>query len=547
MSKKDTIYIDVDDDITSIIDKVKSSHLQIVALVLPKRASVLQSTVNMKLLKRTADQAGKKPVLITSEPALMPLAAASSIHVAPNLQAAPKIPDIPEEEPDIPVDEPAEEVAVDPNSTVGEAMGNQPEEEAEADNTPKSPKPAKRSSSKDPKKSDKKPNVPNFKRFRKWIILGSIALVLLAAFIIWAIFFAPKASVTVQTETSDLAKTIDFTADTEADSIDLDNATLPAISKEIEKTETEQVPATGQKDKGKKASGSITLKNCTKSTGQVKVPSGTGVSGGGLTYITQKAVVLPASLFDGGNNCVTPTKDANVVAQESGEQYNTDPRSYQVSGYNGVIASGSSMTGGTTNVVKVVDQADIASAKKLLEAKQEDATGDLEDELKDENYVPITETMSSDSQYTATPQAGAEATEVSVVATTEHTMLGVKQKDLEELIKKAIEEDINTDTQTVLEFGLDKAAFEIGEDREGPRIQATIQTTLAIGPDLKVEQIKSEIAGKSKSEAEEILKQRPGFTESKVETNFFWVGSVPGNTGKIEVIIQKPDGSEITR
>lgn len=51
---KDTIYIDVDDEITGIIDKVVSSKHKIVALVLPKRAAVLQSIVNMKLLKRVA-------------------------------------------------------------------------------------------------------------------------------------------------------------------------------------------------------------------------------------------------------------------------------------------------------------------------------------------------------------------------------------------------------------------------------------------------------------------------------------------------------------
>jgi hypothetical protein len=546
MSKKDTIYIDVDDDITSIIDKVKTSKENIVALVLPKRASVLQSTVNMKLLKRSSDQSGKKPVLITSEPALMPLAAASSIHVASNLQAAPEIPAIAEEEPEDIADEPAEEFGVNPNSTVGEAMGDKSEEQAEVDNTPKASKPDKPSSAKGSKKSSKDPKVPNFKRFRKWIILGGIALVLLIVFAVWAIFFAPKATVTVKTETSDLPKTVDFTADTEAKSIDLDNATLPAISKEIEKTETEQAPATGQKDKGKKASGTVSLQNCAFGSGKTTIPSGTGVSGGGLTYLTQKSVTLPGDSFDSGN-CNTPTVSVPIKAQESGDQYNTGVQSYTVSGHKDVVASGSAMTGGTTNVVKVVDQTDIDSAKRLLEAKQEDATGELEDAFKEENYIAIPATLTSDSQYTENPKAGTEASEVSVVATTKHTMLGVKEADLIELIKNSVEDDINTDTQTVLEFGLDKAKFEVGEDSEGPQTQATIQTTLVIGPDLKIEQIKSEIAGKSKSEAEDVLKQRPGFTDSTVETSPFWVGSVSGNIDKIEIIIEKPDGSTITQ
>src|SRR6266404_1395162 len=92
---KDVIYVDVDDEITSIIDKIENSEHKVVALVLPKRAASLQSIVNMKLLKRSADTAGKNPVLITSEAALLPLAGAAGLHVAKNLQSKPEIPDAP--------------------------------------------------------------------------------------------------------------------------------------------------------------------------------------------------------------------------------------------------------------------------------------------------------------------------------------------------------------------------------------------------------------------------------------------------------------------
>ncbi|HZL07920.1 MAG TPA: hypothetical protein VFC50_01875, partial [Candidatus Dormibacteraeota bacterium] len=78
---KDTIYIDIDDEITGIIDKLKVSEGKVVALVLPKRASVFQSIVNMKLLKRAADSDKKNLVLITTETGLLPLAGAAGVHV----------------------------------------------------------------------------------------------------------------------------------------------------------------------------------------------------------------------------------------------------------------------------------------------------------------------------------------------------------------------------------------------------------------------------------------------------------------------------------
>src|ERR1035437_6548830 len=89
---KDTIYIDIDDEITGIIDKLSASDGKVVALVLPKRAAVFQSIVNMKLLKRAADSSKKNLVLITSEAGLLPLAGVAGVHVAKTLSSKPEIP-----------------------------------------------------------------------------------------------------------------------------------------------------------------------------------------------------------------------------------------------------------------------------------------------------------------------------------------------------------------------------------------------------------------------------------------------------------------------
>jgi hypothetical protein len=51
---KDVIYIDVDDDVTAIIGKIKKAKEKIVAIVPPKRAGTLQSAVNIRLLDRMA-------------------------------------------------------------------------------------------------------------------------------------------------------------------------------------------------------------------------------------------------------------------------------------------------------------------------------------------------------------------------------------------------------------------------------------------------------------------------------------------------------------
>ena len=128
-STKDTIYVDIDDEITSIIDKIESSNSKIIALILPKRATVLQSIVNMRLLKRASDDSGKRTVLITSEQGLLPLAGVAGVYVAKNLQSKPEIPQIPEDS--LVKDEliEADEIdsktdKIDKNKSVGELSGD---------------------------------------------------------------------------------------------------------------------------------------------------------------------------------------------------------------------------------------------------------------------------------------------------------------------------------------------------------------------------------------------------------------------------------------
>ncbi len=93
-ASKDIIYLDIDDEITTIIDKIEASKADLVGLVLPKRAAVLQSSVNIKLLKRAVDSIGKKLVLITTDASVVSLAADNKIYVAADTSSKPEIPEV---------------------------------------------------------------------------------------------------------------------------------------------------------------------------------------------------------------------------------------------------------------------------------------------------------------------------------------------------------------------------------------------------------------------------------------------------------------------
>lgn len=61
------IYVELDDEITNLFDAVKRVRGTHIALVIPKRAAVLQSIVNLKILKKKIDDVGKKILIVTAD------------------------------------------------------------------------------------------------------------------------------------------------------------------------------------------------------------------------------------------------------------------------------------------------------------------------------------------------------------------------------------------------------------------------------------------------------------------------------------------------
>ena len=62
-----TIYIDIDEEITSIVDGLRNASAKEVVIVVPKRAMLIQSIVNLKLLKKEAERLKKEIVIATQD------------------------------------------------------------------------------------------------------------------------------------------------------------------------------------------------------------------------------------------------------------------------------------------------------------------------------------------------------------------------------------------------------------------------------------------------------------------------------------------------
>lgn len=526
MSKKEVIYVDVEDDITTIIDKAASSKSDIVALVLPKRATVLQSIVNMKLLKKAADDASKKLVLITTENTLLPLAGSTGLHVAESLQSRPHVP-----EPIAAVDQEdtliEDEPDIDPQESIGD-LHEKSSAGAAAGAAGKVTEKARKTLGL--KKGGSKLKIPNFSSFRNRLILGGVLLVLLITGWVFGFIILPKATVAIQAQTTPLPTEVRFRLDPDAESSDVDKKILAVRLEEIIKTVANEFEATGEKNVGEKAEGIIEVTNNCYNPGTLAAGT-VFTSNQGLQFESTESVKVPTSTTFQGE-CEATTADVPVIALERGDQYNLAPTGYTVGDIDpqDVSGYGNQMSGGTTEIVSVVTQEDINKAKNGIQpADEEEMLAQLRQQFGDD-VIMVPETFDAKKgEVSSSPDAGTEANQGRVTAQYTYTAFGVEKDVLKQLLESAQQEKIDTELQVVLDTGIENVTLSLvdTENDDTNLITVAAETEGYAGPDFDTQQIAEEVEGMRYSEVIETIKAKPGVSQVEVDFSPFWVFSAP--------------------
>lgn len=541
--KKDVIYIDVEDDITSIIEKMKKSKAKIVALVPPKRSAVLNSAVNVKLLMKAAKEESKRVVLITTDKALLSLAGGMGLHVAKNLQSKPYLPEAPETpiesdnviegdladlDPDTPVGDLAGVAAATGAVAAGVAAGAAVKSKGKTDKTDD-----KKSSKKEKKpKKDKGFKIPNFERFRWKLFAGAAALAIFITGWFWAFKIAPKAEIIIQTQTAQLDTVIDFTTDTAIESSDIETNELKGEVKELRKTITEEFTATGEKNTGEKATGTITVTNhCYNPT-----TIGTGTvftSGSGLVFVATEDVSVPEASFVNGTCQETTSAPVPVRAESSGDNYNLAPTAYTVenipsSGATYLVGYGAQMSGGTSVIKTVVSQSDFDKAKASFEDRDYSEEKLEISKLFGDGLIGLEDTFEYKiGKASSTPAVGEEAEKAIMSVEVVFTEVGIQETDVEALLLAFQEPKIDSATQSIYDNGLESANYELLKNLSADKASFKLRTIGIVGPNLDTAALAEQITGMRYSEAKSTIDDLPGVISSEIELSPFWVNKIP--------------------
>ena len=584
---KDVIYIEPEDDITDIIAKVKNAKTKIVALVPPKKAGVLRSVVNFKLIAKTALQHNKTVVLISTDENLVKFAQSVKMPVAKSLSSKPQLATDDEtefgdadEESDIIEEEPEAETSTSKpekkDVKSDHEKSHKDDKKAEATKVKKSEEVVTEDeideeADTDKKVAKKKSNqkVPNIKKYRTQIIIGSVFAVIMVVVLVWAFAFAPAAKVVVHVRTSDqgFSETIKLTTD--QDKEDIDAGIFYMEEKAIEKTASADFEATGEVDKGTKASGTLTVKRTSpvsivgNGRDAITIPVGTKFTYNGLTYVSTAASTLRA--VDGKDfdtdTCKVSTslvatcdlsKDVTttvkIEAIENGDKYNMGAVN---SGWTASISgatptSSAAISGGSSKIVKIVSKDDLVAAEENLDITGEsDAKKELIDENSDDAIVIKSSFNIENGQLSSSPALGEEVngdTKPKVTKKTTYKVYTVSRDAVSQYIEKTVEEGLGDDTRTVYATGAGKdeekviAFFESYKNNNG-EYTAKLKSTVKIGPRVTPEMISEKILGQKVGQVRTMLTSINGVADVEINRSYFWVTKIPSDINKVEIEI----------
>lgn len=540
-SDPSVLYLDADTEITEAIEKLKKATEKEVRVVVPSRSGLLQSSVNVKLLKKAAKDAHKDLVLVTNDKLAKNLAGASAIAVASSVKAMAHVPEanaLASKLPDkIQISEPEEtEVTSQPDKLDSGDSGFEPKHislDADGDE----PEVSKKSIQEEkPKKVPKDKKVPNYGKLNKriWWVAGGVAVIIGLVLIY---IFVPTGKVMVQANAKKTNLNFNFILDTTATSSDPSAQTLAAQKLEVTKDASFEVNATGKKEVGTKATGTISVRNCDDVASHA-LPAGSGVTGGGKSFVTAQAVTIPAGSAGGGVvNCSSPI-DVQITATGSGESFNVGPTNFALTGFSALYKATGQTSGGTSKTITVLSAEDVANARKQVEQQTVSAKDELSKKAGDDLML-FTDTVQADIvQFSTSVQQDNEAEKVAVTAKARYSGFAAKNDDVSKLFEQQIQDELKGNKQ-IYQNGAKDGKYSVVKQFTPQKVQLNVKTSAYYGDPIDTGQIAKEVAGKPKKEVSDIVKkQGEQITGAQVETWPEFLPNMPLLSGKIKVEIK---------
>lgn len=553
-----SIYINLEDDVSKIVQRIQREKSQQLILVCPKRSLLFSDSINLRLLKKQTDLLGKEVFILTMDERGQMYAqeAGFQLKFLPKSTRGSMLSDVRVSQ-EIKTEQhahaPAAEVKTAPIvraapkiTKAALPVGRGAGELRSAHSLVKAPPRLRVESSVKTDTTGEKSHAPHrtYKRFLVGFLTISLMVIVLTVFVV-----LPKATVVVYPKTEPVTRDWDMrmtTANAEPDTASL---IIPA-KKVLETIEVQdKFQSQGKKEVGNKASGTVRIYNFTKLPINLKAGTTTFTIGNRTYVLRADAMGIKPTTY---KNAATKEVDESslmpafaIVATSGGDGSNV-PAGTRVEISNQVFGSSPQMlfaktetaiTGGTSRFLSFVTEQDTISAQSILGDK---AVSEIRSRLETEQWVLADKSYVLESQGFATDKAvGTESPTFTATLKVKVTGLAFNMKDLSNLIEQRINQTLAAGKSLVIENS-DQIDFRIKTiDLTAESAVLMVHFEGKAVPSLDFNDVARQLVGKSQNQVNEILRSKAEIEKIEITLAPTWQKRFPLFASKINVGLAK--------
>lgn len=587
-------YIDANEEVNSIISKIRKSNSKYNILVIAQGALLMQSAVSLKLIKREVDTLDKKVMMIIRDERAASIASKIGFPVKKSLeevkglntQAIPKKTDIQSNMDMGNKDNHSQDLSnivsknnrlvnlgsdsfvsvsgvVEPKKDLTEVKENKSlkDDVYFSELAPENPEKndvfleQQEDAFKNLFVQQDQNELPKQKKethsgggVLKFIgIFALIVLILIGS--IAAYFWLPSANVTVfpvkKSENLNLKLNISENAENSSDyQNDLINLETEMIEKES--TLSLNFDATGQKgDSNQKAKGKITIYNEFSETSQILVVTTRFISNDEKLFRLLETVTVPGMTVKDGKT--EPGKvEAEIVADEAGEKFNIKEAEFRIPGFKGSakydkfyakLNEETKGGGSSESTLKMVSKSDIESAKfKTEEQLKNQLRDNIKNSIGEENILLDNAVAYEVVDFSVFPEEGSITEKFEYQVKMKVTGLSFSNKKLSDEIVKYIENNFNQKKSSMKLVSFENNYGRADIDFSKKTIKMDVSVNAKLRSEINGEEISKNLAGKNKDELSDVIKNYPEINKVEVIISpSFLANSFPRYPSKIKV------------
>lgn len=568
---KENLYIDLNEDVQSVITKIQDSQSDELDLVVPTGARVFQNIVDAHLIREAGTASQKNLTVVTSDLMGKIFAQRAGLSVVnesgvnedeiiatPAAASSARMSDIVPRRRISALKQAGSSSLAKPlpsrqKSSIFKSSGskkNAPPSGFSKNNKGEigagflksyREERSKNSVFDDLSKINRKKSFWPFKISTATIVVGVVVLTLVVGVVVFSKTL-PKAEITVYPVRETISDSVDVVVSGKNSQVDLNKGIMPGELLTLEKSASAEFGATGTKDVAQKAKGKIIVYNNYSSQPQTLVVSRFQAENGKIFWTT-KGLTVPGAVIKDGKT--TPGQiSAEVVAAEVGEASNIGPSRFIMPALKNTpkaekiyAMSDSPMTGGKTGKSTVVSSDDANQAISSLKEKIKPQLQTLKQNLP-QGFQLWPEAYNEELAESSTvPLAGEAADKFKASVKMVARAVVFRSQDLDNYINQQISASLK-DGKTLLASSKEVSFIKppVVDYQKG-----TISALLAVKYDVvdtfDTASFAQAIFNKTEKEIKSILLPYKNIERVEIKLWPFWVSHVPSNSDRVTIKI----------